>query len=141
MLKHRESKVFQKGKLVSQNEKVKKKALASHYILQLLNFQITFLPPSAKRKAINIKIAIWLPQTGPINQFSKPQLTSQETPSSFPHSSFTKSLVLPVSGAAPAPSCTHCMGWVALVDGALEVCPKLIEGNYLKNNFFKSCHE
>lgn len=54
-LEHRESKVFQKGKLVPQNEKVEKKALASHDILQFLNFQITFLPPSAKRKAMNKK--------------------------------------------------------------------------------------
>lgn len=111
--------------------------------LQFLNFQITFLPPSAKRKAINIKITIWLPKTGLLNQFSKPQLTSQETPCSFAHSSLTQARSCPfLEQPSPTePGCTHCVGRVALVNGALEVCPKLIEGNYLKNNFFKSCNE
>lgn len=103
MLEQSKSKLFRKGKLVPHNEKVKKKALASYDILQFLNFQITFLPLSAKKKAINIKVTIWLPKTGPINQVSKPQLTSPETPYSFPPSSFADSSVLPVPGAAPAP--------------------------------------
>lgn len=114
VLEHRGIKVFQKGKLVPQNEKVKKKALASHDILQFLNLQIAFLPPSAKRKAINKKITIWLPKTGPINQFSEPQLTSQETPNSFPQPSLTASWVLPVSGAAPAPGLAVLTAWAGL---------------------------
>lgn len=124
-----------KRKTCATEGKIKNKALASHDILQFLNFQITFLPPSAKRKAINIKITIWLPKTGPINQFSKPQLTSQGTPCSFPRSFLTDSSVLPVCAAAPG--CTHCVRRVALVDGALEVCPKLIKGNYLKKKNFQ----
>lgn len=87
ILEHRESKLRQKWKTCAIEWKDKKKALASHHTsFSFWTCKLFSCLLQQKGKLLAQRVAIWLPKTGPINQCSKLQLTSQQTLRPFPHS-------------------------------------------------------
>lgn len=79
--------IMSKMKTCAIEWKDKKKALASHHTsFSFWTSKLFSCLLQQKGKLLAQRVAIWLPKTGPINQFSKLQLTSQQTLRPFPHS-------------------------------------------------------